>query len=189
MMMESWVTSLSYAAAATVSDNCGQLFMTDDTGMLAGAQPVVKDIRQAWLPASLITWITKGPSRPATSTGGFIIGRGIKRRCEEGNEYTRRASAPECMSRDAKPGQASCNARRRTNMNCDVSPAGSLGPEPRHGEGHAASMPAGFSQCMLLHLAFSQSSTCCAPCRVVVSPPTCGRPAFLLVAACSSRTE
>ena len=67
MAMESWVTSISYAAANTVSDNCGQLFMTDDTGMLAGAQPVVKDIRQAWLPASLISWVTKGPTPLSSS--------------------------------------------------------------------------------------------------------------------------
>lgn len=67
MTMESWVTSISYAAANTVSDNCGQLFITDDTGMLAGAQPVVKDIRQAWLPGSLISWVTKGPSPPSSS--------------------------------------------------------------------------------------------------------------------------
>ncbi len=69
MTMNSWVTSLSYAAADTVSDNCGQLFATDDTGLLAGAQPVVKDIRQAWLPASLISWVTKAPSRPCSSQG------------------------------------------------------------------------------------------------------------------------
>ncbi|KAK9843338.1 hypothetical protein WJX74_010606 [Apatococcus lobatus] len=67
MTMDSWVTSISYAAADTVSDNCGQLFMADDTGMLAGAQPVVKDIRQAWLPASLISWATKAPTPPSSS--------------------------------------------------------------------------------------------------------------------------
>ncbi|KAK9861432.1 hypothetical protein WJX84_001737 [Apatococcus fuscideae] len=67
MAMDSWVTSLSYAAADTVSDNCGQLFMTDDTGKVAGAQPIVQDIRQAWLPASLISWVTKGPTPPSSS--------------------------------------------------------------------------------------------------------------------------
>ena len=69
MAMDSWVTSLSYAAADTVSDNCGQLFMTDDTGKVAGAQPIVQDIRQAWLPASLISWVTKGPTPPSSSQG------------------------------------------------------------------------------------------------------------------------